>query len=202
MGESLRLGALLLVEMSITEPSRREQLGVLLFSKLGRWVVYKPFVDRIGLKGDERVLDFGSGWGDVTYFVSRVLTKGGSIVLMDVSSIWQDVAKKRLKKIKGLTFVHSDVFGAGFPDGSFDAIVIHYVLHDIAKEKRGAIIAEMAKKLRPGGYIYINEPVAKQHGMPPEEIIDLMTSAGLTMTPTHSNKRTFEARFTKSAGGP
>ncbi|MGD1059998.1 MAG: class I SAM-dependent methyltransferase [Methanomassiliicoccales archaeon] len=185
--------------MSITEPSGTEQLGVLIFSRLGRWVVYKPFIDRIGLKGDEKVLDFGSGWGDVTYFVSRALKKGGSIALLDVSATWQEVAKRRLRNIEGLTFVHSDIFNAGLLDGSFDAIVIHYVLHDIPKEKRKATVAELAKKLRSGGYIYINEPVGKQHGMPPEEIIDLMTSAGLITTPVHSNKRNFEARFTKPA---
>ncbi len=183
--------------MSINEPTRIEQRLMTSFSWLARPVMYRPFVERIGLKGDEKVLDLGSGWGDVTYCMLPKLTKGGGVTLMDPSSGWQETSKRHLRKFSGLTFVNSDIFGAGFADASFDVVVIHFVLHHVPDEVRESTVKEIAKKLRPGGFVYISEPTSLKDGMPSDEIIRLMTGAGLTVERAKSSRRFFEGKFVK-----
>ena len=183
--------------MTITDPTRLEIALTLFASRFVRGLIYKPFVERIGLKGDERVLDFGAGWGDVTFFVAPLLGKGGSVTLLDISSGWQRVAKKRLNDIKNISFVNADIFSAGLPDQSFDVIVIHFMLHDIPTEERQAIVKELAKKLKPGGFVYLGEPTTKSHGMTSAEIDRLMSDAGLRRTYSKDQRKQYEARFLK-----
>jgi len=47
------------MRVSITDPTDLEIASALLFSRLVRRLRYKPFVKRIGLHGNEEVLDFG-----------------------------------------------------------------------------------------------------------------------------------------------
>lgn len=185
--------------MSINEPTRFEQRLMVSFSWLARPIIYRPFVERIGLKGDEKVLDFGAGWGDVTYCLVPKLMKGGSVTVMDPSSGWQETAKIHLRKYSGLTFVNSDILSAGFADASFDVVVVHFVLHHVPSETRESTVREIEKKLRPGGFVYISEPNSKKDGMPSEEIIELMTKSGLIADRARPSKRFFEGKFIKPA---
>jgi ubiquinone/menaquinone biosynthesis C-methylase UbiE len=183
--------------VSITNPTRLEIAGTLLVSSLFRRLQYKPFVKRMCLRGDEDVLDFGSGWGDVAFYVSPKLTRGGSVTLLDISSGWQQVAKRRLKRFPNLRFVNSDIFSAGIEDNHHDVIVVHFMLHDIPQPERSAIVSELAKKLKSGGYIYLGEPTVKSHGISVDEIQELVRSAGLSMDLRKRNRRYFEGKFTK-----
>ena len=183
--------------MSITDPSRLEVAATLLGSRLYRIFIYKPFVERIGLRGSERVLDFGAGWGDVAFYAAPKLAQGGSMTLLDISTTWQQVAKKRLRRFSNLSFVNADVFSAGVEDGSYDVIVVHFMLHDIPPPQRRAIITELAKKLRHNGFVYISEPTVKSHGIPSDEILDLMQTAGLHMESKRVSRRFFEGKFTR-----
>ena len=59
----------------------------------------------------------------------------------------------------------------------FDAIVIHYVLHDITE--KGKMVNVLNRNLKPGGRIYIREPTRKNHGISLKDLEELMCSAGL-----------------------
>ena len=183
--------------VSITDPTKLEIAVTLLGSRLSRRLMYRPFVERMGLRGDERVLDFGAGWGDVAFYVSPKLTRGGSVTLLDISSWWQKVARKRLRGLQNLSFVNADIFSAGIEDNSYDVIVVHFMLHDIPQHERRAIVTELAKKLRPGGYIYLGEPTVKSHGISVDEIQELVHAAGLSMELRKRSRRYFEGKFTK-----
>ena len=70
------------------------------------------FVESIGLKGDEKVLDFGAGWGENTRYISQRLKGDGRVTALDVSKQWQDVAKKRLVRYHNVDLVNADVRSA------------------------------------------------------------------------------------------
>ncbi|HVO77579.1 MAG TPA: hypothetical protein VMS79_01790, partial [Methanomassiliicoccales archaeon] len=78
--------------MSVDNPNWFDRFMMTLESPLARRVMYRPFVDRMGLRGHEKVLDFGSGWGDVTRCMSPRLTDGGSITLMEPSAAWVETS--------------------------------------------------------------------------------------------------------------
>ncbi len=147
--------------MSITDPSSIEIALILMTSNLTRRIRYRRFIDDIGLNGDEMVLDFGSGWGDNTRYISDALDKGGRVFALDVSYKWQEIIKKRLKGRKNIEYVNSDVRTASLPDSSFDVVVIHYVLHEVPVEDRPSTVKELVSKLKPGGFIHLREPTKK-----------------------------------------
>jgi ubiquinone/menaquinone biosynthesis C-methylase UbiE len=183
--------------MSITKPSKIEIAFVLLASRLTRRFRYRKFVEEIGLKGGENVLDFGAGWGDNTYYIAKSLSEKGRVAALDISQEWQMLAKKRLKDFHNIDFVNSDIRSSSLPKGSFDVIVVSYVLHDIPTNERAEIVKSLASKLKPTGFIKLREPTKERHGMPVGEIRSLMKKAGLKESSSNAGKKEFKARYSK-----
>lgn len=142
--------------------------------------LFRKLINSIGLKGSEHVMDFGSGWGEASkIFAGIVCEKGGHLTCVDVSEKWMDVVKKRLSKFKNAAFKVGDIDSLDIEDNSFDLIFINYVIHDIQKDLRHRVIDVLAVKLKKGGRIFINEPTGSGHGMPADDIKELMINSGL-----------------------
>jgi ubiquinone/menaquinone biosynthesis C-methylase UbiE len=184
--------------MSITEPSRIGIALTLLASRIARRRRYEGFVEGIGLHGNEMVLDFGAGWGDISYFIAARLNKGGRVTALDVSKEWQEVARKRLRMFQNIDYVNADVRSDGLTDASYDVIVINYVLHDIPKNERATTVKELAKKLKPAGFIELREPIGKHHGIQPVEVASLMEGAHLKESAHVVNRKEIRARYFKT----
>lgn len=185
------------IERAFVNPTRTQIALVLLISNLTRRLRYHRFIDDMDLKGDELVLDFGSGWGDNTRYISDALNKGGRVIALDISAKWQGIIKKRLAGRKNIEYVNSDVRTAGLPDSSFDVIVIHYVLHEVPIKDRKPTVKELAGKLKPGGFIQLREPAKKNHGIPLAEVRSLMSEVGLEESLKAEKKASFQARYVK-----
>jgi len=149
----------------------------------------RAFALSLGLRGDERVLEFGSGSGAVSRHVRPLLTGGGTLVCVDTSEGLMGIARRRLKGFPNVEFHGKDLRAAGFPAGSFDVEVVHFALHDVPSEGRAPLVLEMARLLRPGGRIVLREPSRPGHGMPPSEIRALACVAGLREVACHEGRR-------------
>ena len=144
---------------------------------------YRRYVESLGLKGDEKVLDFGSGYGGNASHIARILQKGkGRLSCVDISEFWLSAVKKKLQKYSNIDFKAGEISGLDLEDSSFDVIVVHFTLHDIEKDSRQEVARALARKLKDTGKLFIREPTKKKHGMQPEEIRELMTEAGLKET--------------------
>ena len=56
--------------------------------------LYKNYIRTLNLKGNERVLDFGSGSGAGSKHLAKILQKsGGHITCIDISKYWTEKAK-------------------------------------------------------------------------------------------------------------
>ena len=108
------------------------------------------------------------------------------------------MAKRRLSKFRNVDFVLSDISTSSLPDGSFDVIVVSYVLHDIPKKERSEIVCSLAKKVKPSGRIHLREPTKASHGMPVEEIRMLMNNAGMKESHATVGKGEFTARYSNA----
>ena len=162
--------------------------------------IFSGFVDRLGLKGNERIIDFGAGPGVISEMIAKkLLSGGGTLVCLDVTKEWAEIAHKRLERYKNVEFVFGDIRSAGIPDGSVDGVAIHYVLHDIEKSERASTVRAMVKTLAKGGKIFFREPVKGSHSMPVDEIRALMRENMMTETRSQLNllKSVFTATFTK-----
>ncbi len=184
--------------MCAYKPSRVEfLLDPLLERTLGRGRIAR-FIEYTRLKGDERIMDFGSGPGVMSMAIATRLEKGGGrLTCLDVTEGWMRIAKKRLGKMPNVDFIFGDIRGKSIPEGSYDGIVINYVIHDIDKPDRKPIVEALARALAKGGRIYIREPVLRGHGMPPEELRGLMRDSGLEETRFELTKPRLTATYTK-----
>lgn len=59
----------------------------------------------------------------------------------------------------GLTFVAAGAQAIPFPDASFDLALMLKSLHHVPLPLMGTALAEGARVLRPGGHLYVSEPV-------------------------------------------
>jgi len=158
---------------------------------------FKSFVNSFALKGNEHVLDFGCGGGIEARFVLEHLGENGHITCVDRSSYWIKKARKRLKKFANVTFVLGDISKLNIPENAFDVALARYVIHDIAPEERQCIMYVLANKLKPGGSLYIWEPTKISHGMPVEEIRELLANAGLEEQTHEKTKSSYKGKFLK-----
>ncbi len=154
---------------------------------IGGPLLYNPYFKNFGLKGDEKILDFGCGGGVGSRCLANILNENGHLTCIDVSNYWVERAVSRLKKYPNVSCLAGDIRNLDLPDKSFDVISIFHVIHDIAPEDRQETIGVLARLLSTNGTLFIREPVKQSHGMPSTEIRSLSLNAGLR-----------EARFTEN----
>jgi tRNA A58 N-methylase Trm61 len=145
---------------------------------------YREFVEGMSLRGNERVMDFGSGSGTEAYYLAERLSAGGTLVCLDISRTWLKLARNRLKRFSNVEYLDGDIREMKIRRGSFDKVAMHYVLHDIPVPARKGILRAIAASMKVGGALYIREPVhlkyhEGEHGMALDEIRSLMSDAGL-----------------------
>jgi len=165
---------------SIVQPSRSEVKNYLFAAETFIKPAYKRIVKLMDLRGDEKVMDFGSGAGPSSNLIANKLKKGkGELTCCDISETWIKVVKHRFQDLDHVNYLLGDITEMDLPENEYDIILIHFVLHDIDRETRPAIIKKLASILKSGGRLIIREPTSGQHGMPVSEIQELMTNAGL-----------------------
>jgi SAM-dependent methyltransferase len=112
------------------------------------------YLDLLGVKAGERVLDCGCGSGVVTRDIARRVGPAGRVVGIDPSPQFLVVARE-LAQAAGLggqvEFREGSALHLPFPDGAFDvAVAVTVLSHTPGGE--GAI-SEMARVVRPGGRV-------------------------------------------------
>lgn len=163
------------------EPGRAEAQAARLFTNLLLSPLYRRFVDQMDLRGDERVLDHGSGSGAAArHLAARLAAGGGRLTCVDVSARLQAVLARVLRAYPDVELCCGDVRTLGLPERDFDVVLVHWMLHDVPPWDRPPILAELARLLRPGGRLFVREPTARKHGMPAAEVRRLLAAAGLT----------------------
>ncbi len=110
----------------------------------------------IDLKG-QKVADIGCGEGALT----RMMTRHGATVF-GVECSDEQLARARAKKPAG-NELYSQGVGEdlSFEDEKLDLVVFFNSLHHIAVDNQDKALAEASRVLKPGGRVYICEPVAE-----------------------------------------
>lgn len=139
---------------------------------------YRAFVDSLNLYGHERVIDFGSGSGVCARHIAARLNKGeGQLDCVDISPGWMRVIRRTLWQHRNVDFHLGDIEDLDLPEDAYDAVVIHFVLHDVPKPERHRIIAALVDKLKPSGRLLLREPVG--HGLESDELLKIAEASSL-----------------------
>jgi len=165
--------------MSFENPTRLHVLFEMFINYRLRKPIYEDHVGHMKLIGNEQVLDFGCGGGASSQAFLKELTKGGHLTCLDTSKYWLNKAENRFNKYDNVEFKLGNISKINLADSSFDVISIYFVLHDIDQNKRQDTINALSSKLKPDGTLFIKELIRKFHGMPVDEIRDLMKKGGL-----------------------
>src|SRR6516165_9021873 len=147
----------------------------LYFTLRGKFVVWAELLDRLRLRGDERILDLGCGRGAVLLMAAQHLTTGRAVGV----DLWRTVdqsgnsaeATRRNAAAEGVADrveLHTaDMTALPFEDDSFDLIVSNFAIHNISgRAGRAKAIDEAVRVLRPGGRLMIADVRATRHYPP------------------------------------
>lgn len=110
-----------------------------------------------GIVPGMRVLDIGSGTGDVCMLLSEMVDRAGNVMGVDLDADVVRFARERVAALgfRNITFIQCE-FSQYAPDAPFDAIVGRSVL--MYQPDPSATLAKAATHLRPGGAIAFMEP--------------------------------------------
>jgi len=113
----------------------------------------RELIEKISLKGTEKVLDLGCGDGKVTAEISTIVSKG-SIIGVDNSAGMIKLAKNRHSKFTypNLSFQEMDAANLNFKN-HFDLIFSNAVLHWVKDQKR--VLKGIFKSLKQSGIVLI-----------------------------------------------
>jgi SAM-dependent methyltransferase len=120
--------------------------------------------ETLGVLIDLVPADAGADWIDLACgpgIVSRATAaKVGSVKGVDLTPAMIEEAKRRAAEegIENVDFVEGDVTALRLDDDSFDGAITRLSLHHIPAP--GRVVAEMARVVRPGGWILVSDIVA------------------------------------------
>ena len=109
-----------------------------------------PVLDRLGLEGDERVLDAGCGSGRITELLMERLPAGTAIALDGSTSMLLEAHARLARYDDRVTYVQADLAAPPLPiertvDAAMATATFHWILdHD-------ALFEGLAGAIRPGG---------------------------------------------------
>jgi len=130
----------------------------------GKFVVWSELLDRLGLRGDEHVLDLGCGRSAVLLMAAQCLTTGRAVGV----DLWRKAdqsgnaakATRRNAVAEGVAdrveVCTADMTALPLPDDSFDVVLSSIAIHNVRSASgRAQAIGEAMRVLRPGGRLMI-----------------------------------------------
>lgn len=137
-----------------------EALLMIVSSRYGKFRARDLLLNRLGLRGDETVLDVGCGHGLLLIGAAKRVPRGRAVGI----DLWSQVdqgsnseeATLRNAALEGVADrveIHTgDMCKLPFDDASFDVAVANLAIHNIpTREGRRQAIAEIVRVLKPGG---------------------------------------------------
>ncbi len=115
------------------------------------------FCERAGIETGMRVLEIGSGAGDVAIMLTELVGTSGQVVGVDINPTILETARQRVSDagIKNVDFVAGDARTLTF-DEKFDALMGRFVLMYMAAPVNA--LQKLVTHLKPGGIVAFQEP--------------------------------------------
>ncbi|HKD82726.1 MAG TPA: class I SAM-dependent methyltransferase [Candidatus Angelobacter sp.] len=143
-----------------------EGLLMVLYAKWGKFRHRDRMLNMISWRGDEQVLDVGTGRGLLLIGAARRLNTGKSTGIdiwstrdLSANSLQRTEANIEVEGMKDRVELRSDdARKLSFPDSSFDVVLSNLCIHNIPDaEGRAQACREIARVLKPGGTALISD---------------------------------------------
>ena len=158
----------------------------------------KVFLEDIGIKRGQSILDFGCGTGHYTIPAAKVVGEEGQVYALDkdrevLNKLMQRVGSEGLKNIVSIGN-QSEELKINLEDESVDVILLYDILHYLDVMERNKIYNESYRALKNGALLSVypkhdklDEPLWNLSDMRLEDVIEEIESA----------KFNFEGKFYK-----
>ena len=159
-------------------------------TEIERWIREegKVFLEDIGIRKAQRVLDFGCGAGTYTIPVAKVVGKEGKVYALDkdrevLNQLEQTAKSEGLKNIVSIVD-QSEELKINLEDESIDAMLLYDILHYLQPEKRRRVYENGYRILKTGAILSVypkhcksDEPLWNLSNMELEDVIEEIKSA-------------------------
>ena len=118
--------------------------------------ITERFFREAGIAPGMRVLDVGSGAGDVAFLAANIVGASGEVIGVDQNLVARDVARARAttKSLANVAFREGEAAAMAF-DQPFDAVIGRYVLQ--FQKDPAALLKNLASHVRSGGLVVFHE---------------------------------------------
>ena len=160
-------------------------LSMVVYGLTGKMRMRDKIMSMVDWRGDEQVLDIGTGQGLLLIGAAKRLNLAGRATGVDIF-LAKDLTNNTLDQLAAnvaaegvenrVALMEQDARKLNFADASFDVVFSLYCIHNIedANERKGALL-EAVRVLKPGGRLLIGE------WMPTHGYATILKEAGLTV---------------------
>lgn len=112
----------------------------------------EEIVHRMGLSGDETVIDLGAGTG---YFTIPIAKRSYKVIAVDIEPRMISVLKQRMSDggPKNVEPLEAEMTSVPLPDASADRVFAAFVYHEVESQER--LLSECHRLLRPSGRLTV-----------------------------------------------
>jgi len=113
-------------------------------------------LDSLGEEPAGRTLQVACVYGDfTTKLARRVAAAKGSLDVVDVLPIQLQNLRRKLDADAPVALMQRDASQLGFADGTYDRVVLFFLLHEMPEDVRRRTLAEALRVVKPGGRVVI-----------------------------------------------
>lgn len=116
--------------------------------------VYRRLVAQAEITDDQRILEIGSGTGNLSITAKRS-HPAAEVIGCDPDPRMLAVAQRKTARIPGIRFERGYAERLPYNDGEFDRVLSSMMLHHIGDDAKPAAAAEIFRVLRPGGGLHL-----------------------------------------------
>ncbi len=120
----------------------------------------------IGCPASGRTLQVACVYGDLTVRLSKQIAEDGVLDVVDVMPIQLQNLARKLPGDSRARLLHHDSTALGMPDGTYDRVLIFFLLHEQPLAVRRRTLAEAIRVVRPGGKIVLVDYHQPRRGHP------------------------------------
>lgn len=108
-------------------------------------------LERIGVAAGWRCLEIGAGNGSLSQWLADKVGPSGHVTATDIQPDLMDGIARRNLEVRRFDVVHDEP-----PLAPYDLVAVRALLHHLPE--RRAVVTRMARWLKPGGWLFVQEP--------------------------------------------
>jgi ubiquinone/menaquinone biosynthesis C-methylase UbiE len=124
----------------------------------------RAWLDTVPIAPGQRVADLGCGTPHVAQALADRVGLRGEVLALDNDAGLAAGLHRAAQQCPAIVPCLGDAFATGWPTGSLDAVHARFLAAPTGRLE--ALVAEMARVLRPGGWLLLQEPVAADWQVP------------------------------------